>query len=119
MTSLHNRAHGAVHLLTDSHAVTASVRRTVRLEAAPDGKSLFMIDVDRRKPGAQREVLYEITPAELIAAIRAHGAALPGERHREGGKSKRPNVPELRVPRLPPLSKLSQRRTCLDSSCRP
>jgi len=27
------------------------------------------------------EVRYEITPAELIAAIRAHGAELPGENH--------------------------------------
>jgi hypothetical protein len=26
-------------------------------------------------------VRYEITPAELIAAIRAHGAELPGEQH--------------------------------------
>jgi hypothetical protein len=47
MTSPHNGAHGAVHLLTDSDALTASVRRTVRLEAAPDGKSLFLIDVAR------------------------------------------------------------------------
>jgi hypothetical protein len=66
MTSPHNGAHGAVHLLTDSDALTASVRRTVRLEAAPDGKSLFLIDVDQRKPGTQREVRYEITPAELM-----------------------------------------------------
>jgi hypothetical protein len=86
MTSPHNGAHGAVHLLTDSDALTASVRRTVRLEATPDGKSLFLIDVDQRKPGTQREVRYEITPAELIAAIRAHGAELPGESHGEAGK---------------------------------
>jgi hypothetical protein len=31
-------------------------------------------------------VRYEITPAELIAAIRAHGAELPGESHGEAGK---------------------------------
>jgi hypothetical protein len=37
--------------------------------------------VDERKPGIHREVRYEITPAELIAAIRAHGAELPGEQH--------------------------------------
>ncbi|MBB5429763.1 hypothetical protein OKW33_006371 [Paraburkholderia atlantica] len=86
MTPPNNGAHGAVHLLTDSDALTASVRRTVRLEAAPDGKSLVLIDVDQRKPGTQREVRYEITPAELIAAIRAHGAELPGESHRETGK---------------------------------
>jgi hypothetical protein len=82
MTCPHNGAHGAVHLLTDSDALTASVR----LEAAPDGKSLFLIDVDQRKPGTQREVRYEITPAELIAAIRAHGAEFPGESHGEAGK---------------------------------
>ncbi|CAE6962622.1 hypothetical protein R70199_07434 [Paraburkholderia domus] len=29
---------------------------------------------------------YEITPAELIAVIRAHGAELPGENHGEAGK---------------------------------
>ena len=53
----------------------------MRLEATPDGKSLLLIDVDSRKPGMHREVRYEITPAELIAAIRAHGAELPGENH--------------------------------------
>jgi hypothetical protein len=45
-----------------------------------------LVDVDQRKPGTQREVRYEITPAELIAAIRAHGAELPGESHGEAGK---------------------------------
>ena len=82
----HNGAHGAVHLLTDSDALTASARRTMRLEVAPDGKSLFLVDVGQRKSGTQREVRYEITPAELIAAIRAHGAELPGESHGEAGK---------------------------------
>jgi hypothetical protein len=77
MTPSHNGAHGTVHLLTDSDALTASVR----LEATPVGKSLLLIDVDSRKLGMHREVRYEITPAELIAAIRAHGAELPGENH--------------------------------------
>ncbi|MFL9934945.1 hypothetical protein P0D88_38760 [Paraburkholderia sp. RL18-103-BIB-C] len=81
MTPSHNGAHGTVHLLTYSDALTASVRRTMRLEATPDGKSLLLIDVDTRKPGIHREVRYEITPAELIAAIRALGAELPGENH--------------------------------------
>lgn len=85
MTFAASGAHGAVQLLTDRDALTASVRRTVRLEAAADGKSLLLIDVDARKPGIHREVRYEITPAELIAAIRAQGnelrADLPGERH--------------------------------------
>ena len=59
MTSPHNGVHGAVHLLTDSDALTASVRRTVRLEAAPDGKWLHLIDVDKRKPGIQRDRIEE------------------------------------------------------------
>ena len=46
-------------------------RRTVRLEASADGKSLLLVNVDGRKPGIHREVRYEITPAELIAAIRS------------------------------------------------
>jgi hypothetical protein len=44
MTPSHNGAHGTVHLVTDSDALTASVR----LEATPDGKSLLLIDVDSR-----------------------------------------------------------------------
>ena len=72
-------AHGALQLLTDRDALTASTRRTVRLEASTDGRSLILIDVDLRKSGLHREVRHEITPAELIAAIRAHGAELPGE----------------------------------------
>jgi Mrp family chromosome partitioning ATPase len=86
MTLPHNGAHGAVHLLTDCDALTASVRRTVRLEATPDGKSVGLIDVDQRKPGIQREMRYEITPAELIAAIRAHGAEPPEESRSEAGR---------------------------------
>jgi hypothetical protein len=80
-TSSTKGAHGAVYLMTETDAAAATVRRTVRLEAAADGKSLLLIDVDTRKPGIHREVRYEITPAELIAAIRAHGAELPGENH--------------------------------------
>ena len=41
--------------------------------------TVLLIDVDQRKPGIHREIRYEITAAELIAAIRAHGAELPGE----------------------------------------
>jgi len=80
-TSSTKGAHGAVHLMTETDSTTLTVRRTVRLEAAVDGKSLLLVDVDTRKPGIQREVRYEITPAELIAAVRAHGAELPGENH--------------------------------------
>jgi hypothetical protein len=80
-TSSTKGAHGAVHLMTETDTATATARRTVRLEAAIDGKSLMLIDVDTRKLGIQREVRYEITPAELIAAIRAHRAELSGEHH--------------------------------------
>ena len=80
-TSSTKGAHGVIHLMTETDAANSTVRRTVRLEAAVEGKSLLPIDVDTRKPGIQREVRYEITPAELIAVIRAHGAELPGEHH--------------------------------------
>ena len=55
--------------------------RSLRLEATGDGKSVLLIEIDERKPGIHREVRYEITPAELIAAIRSHGAEPPGENH--------------------------------------
>ena len=60
-------------------------QRTGSAFAAPraggDGKAVLLIEIDERKAGIHREVRYEITPAELIAAIRAHGAELPGEQH--------------------------------------
>ena len=72
---------GAMTLLTEIHETGGHVVRTLRLEATDDGKSIHLIEIDERKPGIHREVRYEITPAELIAAIRAHGAELPGEQH--------------------------------------
>ncbi|MGN6651832.1 hypothetical protein [Trinickia sp.] len=72
---------GAMTLLTEIHDTGGHVVRTLRLEATDDGKSIHLIEVDERKPGIHREVRYEITPAELVAAIRAHGAELPGEQH--------------------------------------
>ena len=80
-TSPTKGTHGVIHLMTETDAATSTVRRTVRLEAAVDGTSLLLIDVDSRRSGIQREVRYEITPAELIAVIRARGAELPGEHH--------------------------------------
>jgi hypothetical protein len=62
---------GSMALLTEYDDATAR----------EDGKGILLIEVDERKPGIHREVRYEITPAELIAAIRAHGAELPGEQH--------------------------------------
>jgi hypothetical protein len=66
-------AHGALQLLTETDPVVEMIRRAVRLEAAPDGRSVLLVDTDSRRPGVEREVRYEITPAELIAAIRTHG----------------------------------------------
>ncbi|WP_233871078.1 hypothetical protein [Paraburkholderia adhaesiva] len=72
---------GTMTLLTEHDDANAREVRTLRLESSADGKSLLLIEVDERKPGVHREVRYEITPAELIAAIRAQGAELPGESH--------------------------------------
>jgi hypothetical protein len=72
---------GSMALLTEFDDATARELRSLRLESTEDGKGILLIEVDERKPGIHREVRYEITPAELIAAIRAHGAELPGEQH--------------------------------------
>ncbi|MGF6469090.1 hypothetical protein QFZ89_004313 [Paraburkholderia youngii] len=72
---------GSMALLTEYDDATARELRSLRLESTEDGKGILLIEVDERKPGIHREVRYEITPAELIAAIRAHGAELPGEQH--------------------------------------
>jgi hypothetical protein len=47
-------------------------RRPTR--SRPDGRSVLLVDTDSRRPGVQREVRYEITPAEPIAVIRTQGA---------------------------------------------
>ena len=75
------RSSGAMTLLTEIDEPSGREVRSLRLEAAEDGKSILLIDIDERKPGIHREVRYEITAAELIAAIRAHGAELSGEQH--------------------------------------
>lgn len=74
-------ASGAMALLSELDSADGRELRSLRLEATDDGKSVLLIEVDERKPGIHREVRYEITPAELIAAIRSHGAELPGESH--------------------------------------
>lgn len=67
---------GAMSLLSEITTEGAPPCRQVRLQTSRDGKTIVMIDVDQRKAGVLRAVCYEITPAELIAAIRAHGAEL-------------------------------------------
>jgi hypothetical protein len=66
-------AHGALQLLTETDPVAEIIRRAVRLEAALDGRRVLLVDTESRRPGVEREVRYEITPAELVAAIRTHG----------------------------------------------
>jgi hypothetical protein len=75
------RCSGAMALLTENDEASGREVRSLRLEASEDGKSILLIEVDNRKPGIHREIRYEITAAELIAAIRAHGAELSGEQH--------------------------------------
>lgn len=67
-------AQGALQRLTETDPASEMIRRAVRLEAAPDGRSVLLVHTDSRKPGSHREVRYEITLAELIAAIHAQGA---------------------------------------------
>ncbi len=69
----------AMTLLTEYDDASGQEVRSLHLESSDDGKAVLLIEIDERKPGIHREVRYEITPAELIAAIRAHGAKLPGE----------------------------------------
>ena len=75
-----NGALGAMHLLAEYGDGNNQLRQ-VRLEASGDSRSVILVDTDRRKPGVQRETRHEITPAELIALIRARGAELPGENY--------------------------------------
>ncbi|WP_186070127.1 hypothetical protein [Burkholderia gladioli] len=84
-------ASGAMTLLTELDLADGRELRSLRLEATEDGKSVLLIEVDERKPGIHREVRYEITPAELIAAIRSHGAELPGESHGSGNFARSPS----------------------------
>lgn len=75
-------ASGAMTLITE-YDVAGSPIRVLRLESATGGRAVLLLEVDERKPGIHREVRYEITPSELIAAIRANGAALPGKPHND------------------------------------
>jgi hypothetical protein len=74
-------ASGSMTLLVERDAEEERELRNIRLEPSSDGKTVHLVDVDTRKPGVHREVRYEITPAELIAVIRAQGQELPGDAH--------------------------------------
>jgi len=78
------RVHGAMGRMTLLSEVDDSSSRELRalhLEASIDGRTVVMVDIDRRKPGIHREVRYEITAAELVAAIRAHQTESSMESH--------------------------------------
>lgn len=79
-------AFGAMHLFAE-YGEEDQLLRSVRLETADDTRGVILVDRDLRKPGVQRETRYEITAAELIALIRAHGAELPGENHVRPGNA--------------------------------
>jgi hypothetical protein len=74
MCSDTSSVHGALHLYTESDPATDTIQRSAHLEAAPDGKTVLLIDVDSRRPGGNRKVVYELAPGDMIAALRAHGA---------------------------------------------
>jgi hypothetical protein len=76
MSSLTSSVHGALHLYTDNDPATEMIRRSAHLEAAPDGKTVLLIDIDSRRLGLNRKVVYEIVPGDLIAVLRARGAEL-------------------------------------------
>ncbi|MFM0674446.1 hypothetical protein [Paraburkholderia sediminicola] len=73
-------ASGAMKLITEYDAAGSPVR-TLHLESSTDGKGVLLIEVDERKPGIHREVRYEITPSELVAAIRSHRTPLREKPH--------------------------------------
>lgn len=80
-------ASGEMSLLTQHESETGRLCRSLQLSASEDGKSVLLIETDKRKAGTQREYRFEITTGELIALVRAHGAELPGENHVRGTDS--------------------------------
>ncbi|CAE6865421.1 hypothetical protein R75465_07918 [Paraburkholderia aspalathi] len=76
------RVHGAagtMTLLSEMDDASERETRVLRLEASIDGRTVVMTEIDHRKPGVRREISYEITAAELIAVIRAHGTVVDWE----------------------------------------
>lgn len=74
MFSDNSNVHGALHLYTENDPSTDTIQRSAHLEAAPDGKTVLLIDVDSGRSGGNRKVVYELAPGDLIAVLRAHGA---------------------------------------------
>lgn len=72
-------ATGAMTLMSDTDATSTREIRALRLEASIDGSAVVLTDTDRRTPGIRREVRYQMTVAEFIAAICAHGTKSTAE----------------------------------------
>lgn len=56
-------------LMSETEAPSEREIRALRLEASIDGKAVVLTDIDRRTPGIRREVRYQMTVTEFIAAI--------------------------------------------------
>jgi hypothetical protein len=59
----------------------AQAHREAILQASPDGRTAVLVEVEERfsdhhATGPEQDVLHEISVAELIQLIRAHGARL-------------------------------------------
>ncbi|MCX4145197.1 MULTISPECIES: hypothetical protein [Paraburkholderia] len=62
-------AAGTMTLMSETEAPSEREIRALRLEASIDGKAVVLTDIDRRTPGIRREVRYQMTVTEFIAAI--------------------------------------------------
>ena len=70
--------HGTLSLMTEMDPQTETIKRTIRLEASADGRSVLLVALDTSRLGSQREWRVEITPEELIALMSAHGTEVSG-----------------------------------------
>jgi hypothetical protein len=70
----HQGATGTMTLLSETDTTSTREVRTLRLEASIDGNVVMLTDIDRRTPGIRREIRYQLTVAEFIAAICSNGA---------------------------------------------
>jgi hypothetical protein len=69
-------AAGTMTLMSETEAPSEREIRALRLEASIDGKAVVLTDIDRRTPGIRREVRYQMTVTEFIAAICAQRTPL-------------------------------------------
>lgn len=69
---IHSAA-GTMTLMSETETPSEREIRALRLEASIDGKAVVLTDIDRRTPGIRREVRYQMTVTEFIAAICTQG----------------------------------------------